>query len=89
MDSLRGEVGPDPTVEKEVRGDALGEREHLDRILLEQRAVDGGTELSLRKARDGVGRCKRNSQTSTTLANPVPLPFCLSPLRPRSGYIVT
>jgi len=34
---LRGEVGPDPSVEKEVRGDALGEREHLDRILLEQR----------------------------------------------------
>ena len=40
---LRGEVGPDPAVEKEVRGDALREREHLDRIFLEQSAIDRGT----------------------------------------------
>ena len=42
-EGLRGEIGPDPSVEKEVRGDALGEREHLDRIFLEQRAIDRGT----------------------------------------------
>ena len=42
-EGLRGEIGPDPSVEKEVRGDALGDREHLYRILLEQRAINRGT----------------------------------------------